>query len=526
MTEPKPKVLVVDDEPALLVALQDLFTLEGYEVTACLEPRQAMTALGQVEYDCVVTDLLMPGISGLEIVRTTHQRWPETGIVVITGAPELTTAIEAMQCGASDYVIKPVFERGVEFVVRRVIEQTAMRRAIRRKNEELSLLLEASRRFGLAEDLQEVAEANEGFERRLQALGEPEDCRTTLSNMAAQTRERVMTRRLREQARLGALLESHPDGIVVLDESGELLVVSSRARELLGNELAGKSSPAMARLREISRGGGAGEFRSPADPARLLQVRTAHVMDGDRPAGMIATLADVTENRDRELQAFTSARLSAIGEIVAGVCHELNNPLAIIIGLSEELISDAPHPWSDRSRRILESASRCAEFVRKLVPIVRRAREAPSALDLPHLLRAVLGVLNGQLVQHGIETDLDLQPVQRVHGLASELNEAMLALLLNAIDAMPRGGKLSVATRPDGDGHVTLEIRDTGEGIAESARGRIFDPFFTTKAGTRATGLGLTVVHSVCTRMGAAISVDSTPGNGTRFLLRFPAVHS
>ena len=229
-------------------------------------------------------------------------------------------------------------------------------------------------------------------------------------------------------------------------------------------------------------------------------------------------------------QLVRSEKLRALGEMASGVAHDFNNLLAAILGRAQLLLRRVADPTARKWLQIIErAAADGAKTVRRLQEFTRIRRDQPAvAVDLNQVVREALELT---------ESSWRLEPPRRgivigaVTELASdlpttlsnpaELREVMTNLILNAVDAMPRGGTLTFSTARRGES-IELRVVDTGVGIPEAVRGKIFDPFFTTK-GPKGMGLGLSMTYGILSRHGATITVDSQEGRGTTFTLLFPA---
>ena len=247
--------------------------------------------------------------------------------------------------------------------------------------------------------------------------------------------------------------------------------------------------------------------------ARLFQDRTR-------------AYEDLAQAQD---QLVRSEKLRALGEMASGVAHDFNNLLAAILGRAQLLLHRVEDPKARQWLQIIErSAEDGAKTVRRLQEFTRIRRDQPSvALDLNRVVREALELTEsswrlgpprrGVSIQAVTELASDLP---KTTGDPSELREVMTNLILNAVDAMPHGGTLTLATARRGDS-IELRVVDTGVGIPEAVRGKIFDPFFTTK-GPKGTGLGLSMTYGILSRHGATIAVESQEGQGTTFTMLFP----
>jgi PAS domain S-box-containing protein len=247
-------------------------------------------------------------------------------------------------------------------------------------------------------------------------------------------------------------------------------------------------------------------------------------------AGMLAIVRDMTTQREIEAQMHQSERLTALGQMAGGIAHDFNNLLQAILGYAQ-LMARSPSNI-DVVRRgidvIEKAANGGAETVRRIQKFARLRPDEPFvSMDLNQVVRDSLAITRPRWEEKKIkggvplQLELELGPVPVVMGRPAELNEVFTNLVLNAIDAMPRGGTLRIRTRLGDHRHAVITVADTGMGMTEEVRKRVFDPFFTTK-GEEGTGLGLSVSHSIIERHGGDLRVDSRPGEGTTFTITLP----
>jgi len=221
----------------------------------------------------------------------------------------------------------------------------------------------------------------------------------------------------------------------------------------------------------------------------------------------------------------------SIGLLAAGVAHEVNTPLTGISSFTQMLLegADPDDPRTRLLEKIERQTFRAAKIVNGLLNLSRPASGTVSELavvDLNVVIADVLGLLEHQFMTHSVKLrrELSESPVL-VLGIEHKLQQVFLNLFLNAKDAMPKGGWLSVRTAVDGK-HVVAEVADTGSGIPNEYLARIYDPFFTTKAMNQGTGLGLSITYGIVREHDGAIDCDSQVGQGTRFVLSFPLPRS
>jgi signal transduction histidine kinase/ActR/RegA family two-component response regulator len=235
------------------------------------------------------------------------------------------------------------------------------------------------------------------------------------------------------------------------------------------------------------------------------------------------------ELREAQAQLVQSAKLNALGEMAGGVAHDFNNILAAILGRTQLLLQGVADPAQRRQLEVIERAALDgAQAVRRVQEFTRlRQDERFEALDVKEVLQGALeltrSVWEAESKRRGITltTGLDHRATRAVAGNASELREVLTNLVLNALDAMPWGGTLTLSSADEGEG-VCIRVADTGLGMDAETRGRIFDPFFTTKP-VKGTGLGLSVAYGIITRHHGRIEVESEPGRGTVFRVWLPA---
>ncbi|HEY3064310.1 MAG TPA: GAF domain-containing protein [Methylomirabilota bacterium] len=251
-----------------------------------------------------------------------------------------------------------------------------------------------------------------------------------------------------------------------------------------------------------------------------LALRSARLFeDRTRAYGELAAAQD---------QLVRTEKLRALGEMASGVAHDFNNLLASILGRAQLLLNRVQEPQQRLWLEVFErSALDGAQTVRRLQDFTRIRRDEPLvAVDLNDVVMGALDITQSRwrddALRQGAPVNVERQlaaSLPAVPGDPAELREALTNLILNAVDAMPQGGTLTIATAFVND-HVEVTVRDTGVGIPESVREKIFDPFFTTK-GPRGTGLGLSMTYGILSRHGARIDVETAEGQGTTFRLTF-----
>ncbi len=240
--------------------------------------------------------------------------------------------------------------------------------------------------------------------------------------------------------------------------------------------------------------------------------------------GRLIIFDDITERAELERKLVEADKLSSIGLLAAGVAHEVNTPLAVISTYAQMLARQLS--GDEQKSRLLEKIAqqtfRASEIVNSLLNFSRTAPTEFTEVDLNVVVRETLSLIEHQLTKQNIRIELQLEePLPRIRGNASKLQQVFLNLFLNARDAMEAGGVLRVRTWSTEES-VIAQVADTGKGIPPEILSRIYDPFFTTKGPRKGTGLGLSVTYGIVREHGGTIEVESLPGAGTCFHLDFP----
>ena len=217
-------------------------------------------------------------------------------------------------------------------------------------------------------------------------------------------------------------------------------------------------------------------------------------------------------------------RLATIGQLAAGVAHELNEPLGSILGFAQ-LVSKDPELPEQPARdiaKIVKASLHAREVIQKLLIFARQKQPLKTLVNLNQVVEGGLYFLESRCTKAGIALARVIAPdLPEISADSSQLHQVLVNLVVNGIQAMPQGGTLTIETHAGSD-HVALVVSDTGSGMTEEVKSRIFTPFYTTKDVDQGTGLGLAVVHGIVTSHGGSIQVESQPGAGARFEIRLP----
>lgn len=358
--------------------------------------------------------------------------------------------------------------------------------------------------------------------------------------------------------RLQAVVRASPMAVIAIDPDGTVRMWNPAAERIFGwseNEVVGRRVPFVpddkqeefrALREQVLRGESLFQLelerRKKDGTPIVVNLSAAPLRDrGGNIHGIMAVLEDITERKRLEEQLRQAMKMEAIGRLAGGVAHDFNNMLTAIRGYSELLVADLPA--GDRKRRqaeeILKAAERAASLTQQLLAFSRRQVIQPKTVDLNALLTNLTDMLRrviGENIRLVARLEPGLWPVTADPG---QLEQVVLNLAVNARDAMPQGGVLTIGTAnvreepSSGGGHaagspgaVQLTVYDTGSGMDAGTLARIFEPFFTTKELGRGTGLGLATVYGIVQQSGGSITVDSAPGRGTTFTIRFPRAQS
>jgi two-component system NtrC family sensor kinase len=350
--------------------------------------------------------------------------------------------------------------------------------------------------------------------------------------------DRILAVAEAEKNRFRSMLDSMPQSVLLADLQLRVIEANAAARRLV--EQAGLLDDAgrIARVGDLDLIAIAGSVTRTCAPhgpfeAKLsdgtLLTLTASALRGDPgdTEGLVLVLTDVTESRQLQAQLAQAEKLSTIGELVSGIAHELNNPLASVLGYAQLLESAAADPRVSKRVGIIHAeARRCQKIVQNLLSFARRHDPERKPFSLNEVVESVLGLVAYQLRVANVRVERALDPeLPSVLGDAHQIRQVVLNLVTNAYQAIRdtgREGRVLVRTSVARPGWVDLIVQDDGPGIAEADRGRIFDPFFTTKGAGQGTGLGLSLASGTVTAHGGRIEVESKAGEGAMFRVELP----
>jgi len=342
------------------------------------------------------------------------------------------------------------------------------------------------------------------------------------------------------------LFRDAPMGVALADASGTITETNAAFAQFFGIEgaVVGRACADLvdthdqAGVRALIAKAAQGEAGKQAIELRSPSERMAELFASPQAGGAVLYLVDVSEQKALETKFAQSQKMQAVGQLAGGVAHDFNNLLTVIIGNCEFLLMR--HPAGDPSfkeiNEVHQNALRAAALVSQLLAFSRKQTMQPKTLALGDVvgeLAQMLRRLVGEGITLNVERDSDLWPV---HADEAQLGNALINLVVNARDAMPSGGTVTIATHnraiasssalgtaimPAGE-YVEITVADTGTGMSKEIQSKIFDPFFTTKPVGQGTGLGLATVYGIVKQTGGFITVDSEVGHGTAFKIYLP----
>jgi two-component system, cell cycle sensor histidine kinase and response regulator CckA len=482
-----------NEDDGLLVARH--LKLVGFDASARrVETAHDMrTALLAGTWDLIISDWSLPSFSALEALAVLKDSERDIPLIIVSGTIDEETAIQALRSGARDFLVKSKLSRLGSAVERELVESES-RRA--RHEAEAQLLASESRYRALFENIPTPMWAFDVETLRFLAVNEA----ACVHYGYTEAEFRAMT-----------IKDLRP-----ADEVPDLMEALTRPMD------------------------GRRVWRHRRKDGRSIHVEVrGHELVFEGRLARVVLVNDVTERLELEHQLRQSQKMEAVGRLAGGIAHDFNNVLSVILTCGDNLLMDIPDgPSREDIDEIMKAGQRAAQLTRQLLMFSRSQVLAPKVVDLD----AVLGEMGGML-QRLLGADVEMTSLPggslgQVLIDPNSLEQVVMNLVVNARDAMPDGGRLTLATENlvldeafaeshvgvTPGRHVMLSVTDTGIGMDEATIAQAFEPFFTTKEVGRGTGLGLSTVFGIVQQSGGTVWVESTVGEGTTFRVYLPRV--
>lgn len=512
-TEPKANILIVDDDPKTLLAMEALLSGPGRTTVTAASGKDALRWLLRRDFSVILMDVRMPDMDGFEtadLIRS-NDRLRHIPIIFLSAIDTLEADVyRGAAKGAVDYLFKPVVPEVLKakvsvFVDLFHINERLKQKAIQQSEERFRLLVESMQDYaifmldpeGRVTSWNTGAEKIEGF-RHEEIIGEPFARFYTPEDQAQHLPQQALRyaaingRSEQEGSRVrkdGASFWANTIVSALLDEGKKLVGFSVVTRDLTERK----------RVEEILR----------ESEAKLRK-----------------------QAQELEQQLIASGRLVSLGVVTASMAHEFNNPLGIVMGFTQELLSEAnPESRNFQALKIIdEETRRCQRIIQELLQFARPRSADLCPTDIKLAIDKTINMVTNRLYKQKIEASVVIDnDLPLISADPQQLEQVLVNLLLNAIDAMPHGGNLTVEAalkaRDQQAPAVAIAVIDNGNGIDEADLSKIFQPFFSAKKG-KGIGLGLSICDRIIQNHGGTISVESQPGKGTSFKIHLPLEHN
>ena len=500
---PEPSILVVEDDELVANALRMSLTREGYTVHLAPNVAEGLQTFDSRDIDVVVTDLVMPGGTGLDLLREIERRDPMIPVIIITADESVEAAARAVRERAFDYLTKPVSRDDLNATVRRAIEA---RRETQNERHEQQRLREEHRQLAIRHQRTATVlsvlfnRAREGivvFDSR----GQLADASDSFVSLVGGSISDLLERDTRE------LFEPHPTAGELFDEV--IRLAQGRSGEYWRGEVT---------LRAAS-----GDHV----PARMSLSLCETESDGASHRYVVGLLYHDTAHEKVSHHLQQADRLATIGLLAGSAAHEIKNDLGPLLGYLSLIESGDQDPVESGMVGFMrDSVRRVHEHVEQILAPLRPRVRARGPVVLREAVAAIVDLLRRAGRLRRVQLDLEVDdPEVVVHADKDEVHQIAVNLITNALDALGDGGgaergNIRIQTGVE-DLYGWLRVVDTGCGIPDDVRALVFEPFFTTK-GSAGTGLGLPVVHDIVRGLRGRLAVDSHESRGTSVTVRLP----
>lgn len=480
----KKTILLVDDEADLREVLDISLSDTGYKVFTAENGTQALNILNDNDIPVVITDIKMPGIDGIELLRKIKSKNPETEVIMLTGHGDLELAIKSLKHEATDFITKPINDDALEMALQRAFEKIQMRQKLKEYNRNRAMYDLFINEL-IQEDVMII-----GSDYRIMDINE-----TLLKKLGLEHKEAV--------------------GRYCYEVTHRLSVPCSGENHKCPLE-------ETLRTRKPTK---ETHIHKDKDNKNVYYSISAYpFFENGEIIGAIELSRDITAEINNRQAMMQKDKLASIGRLSAGVAHEINNPLTTILTtamLIQEDI-DAANPMYEELETISNETLRCRKIVASLLDFARQTNPAKKHHNINHIITECIRLTRKQAEFKDVQIEKALsEEVPKLLLDKEQIQQALINLILNAADATDPGGKITVSTTfLPGNQFVDIKVSDTGKGMAAEVVDKIFEPFFTTRE--IGTGLGLAITHGIIGRHGGDIRVQSQLGQGTTFTIRLP----
>jgi two-component system, cell cycle sensor histidine kinase and response regulator CckA len=571
--DPAVEILVVEDSPTQAEKVRFLLEGEGYNVTLAPNGMQALALLSQRKPNLVVTDVMMPEMDGFTLCKEIKSRGDLNHIPVIlmTSLSSPRDILKGLECRADNFIRKPYDEHILISRIKSILLNQTFRKTERAQfGVEIYFL---GQRYYVTSERQQILDLlistyedavnlNEELRQKQEQLAElAQELEKKVDNRTKGLRAEIAERyraeeKLREsEEKYRDLFENANDLIHSFTPNGGILYVNRAWRKALGYSEEEIRDLTIQQVihpdsQEVWGDQMARLFRGqPDDKAEITLVtkdgkkilgeesRTCKFVEG-KPIFVRSIIRDITERRQLEDHLRQTLKMEAIGQLAGGVAHDFNNLLTIISGYGQLLEEKTGSKEREYVQEILKASDRAASLTRQLLAFSRRQIMAPQVLDLNSIVANMEKMLKRLIGEHIELATLQHPDLGRVKADSGQIEQVILNLAVNARDAMPEGGKITIETANveldesyarthssvvPGQ-YVMLAVSDGGVGMDSETMTHIFEPFFTTKERGQGTGLGLSTVYGIVKQSSGSIWVYSEVGAGSTFKVYLPRV--
>ena len=521
------KILIVDDNNENRYFLETLLKGNGYDVNSAINGADALQKLGTGGFDMIISDILMPVMDGFQLCRECKMTSNLQDIPFIFYTATYVDKKDeelALALGADKFIRKPMEPDEFMSIIRDIIR-------------DMKTLKPASKKSAAKEEKEVFKLYSERLVNKL------EKKMLDLEKEIAR-REQAEEKLRQSEAKYRTLFEATADGILIADlETRQFLYANPAICRMLGyteEELRKMDVADIHPKKDLK--SVLAEFDAQARGDKTLasdipclrkdgtivyaDINTVNIMVDGRQCNA-GFFRDITRRKQAEQKALVNAKLASIGELVAGVAHEVNNPLTGILGYAQLLAEkqDIPQNVKEDLQKIYEESKRTVRIVQNLLRFARQYKPEKNLVDINELVERTLELEAYKLRTSNIELSTKLSAdVPLILADYNQLQQVILNIVNNAQQAIAevkRKGKITLTTNVIED-YIRISIADNGPGISADNMTKIFDPFFTTKPDGSGSGLGLSVCHGLVTEHGGNIYAESTPGKGTIFIIELP----